>query len=108
MRRLNVDIQYIPGPRTKVADGLSRTLFQTDLTDHAVETCGKALREQGPRSIWKDGKDGFEAFLKVLNPAMKVEVVDHSTLEGVSVFRVEAMAGEAQASSWSAAYLASD
>ena len=28
LRRLNIKIKYLPGPRNKVADGLSRTLFQ--------------------------------------------------------------------------------
>ena len=105
LRRLNIDIQYIPGPRNKVADGLSRTLFQTDLSDASVGACGKRLAESGPQWIWKDGKDGFEAFLKGLDSATGVEVIDHGTAHGVPVFRVEAMAS--QAGSWQTAYMAS-
>jgi hypothetical protein len=107
LRRLNIDIHYIPGHRNKVADGLSRTLFQTDLKDHAVDACARALKEQGPRWIWRDGKGGFEEFLKTLDPATKAEVVDYGTIGGVNVFKVGAMVNDAQAS-WSAAYLASD
>ena len=55
LRRLNIEIKYIPGPRNKVADGLSRTLFHTDLKDASVEDCSKMLADQGPRWIWKDG-----------------------------------------------------
>lgn len=107
LRRLNIEIKYIPGPRNKVADGLSRTLFQTDMKDASVEACSRMLTEQGPRWIWKDGKDGFEAFLKGLDSTTRAEVIDHGTAHGVGVFSVQAMAGEAQ-ESWAEAYLASD
>jgi hypothetical protein len=66
-----------------------RELFQTDLKNHAVNACSRALKEQGPRRIWKDGKDGFEAFLKTLDPAVKAEVVDSGTIGGVNVFKVD-------------------
>lgn len=43
-RRLNISIEYIPGHRNKVADGLSRTLFRTETCeeDEAVRTALKA------------------------------------------------------------------
>ena len=58
-----------------MADGLSRTLFQTDQEDAAVEACSRRLAEFGPQWIWKDGKDGFEVFLKGLDTATRVEVI---------------------------------
>ena len=107
LRRLNIEIQYIPGPRNKVADGLSRTLFHTDMKDSSVEACSRRLAEQGPCWIWKDGKDGFEAFLKGLDGVTRTEVIDEGTAHGVSVFRVQAMASQA-GKDWSSAYHASD
>ena len=80
LQRLNLYIQYIPRPRNKVADGLSKTLFRTDLKDNTIKAYNKALREQGPRWIWKDRKDGFKVFLKGLDLAIKAEVVDYSTI----------------------------
>ena len=105
LRRLNLEIRHIPGHRNRVADGLSRTLFQTDMKDASVEACSKHLAESGPQWIWKDGKDGFEAFLRGLDSVTRAEVIDHGTAHGVSVFKVEAMTG--QPGSWQAAYLAS-
>ena len=107
LRRLNVEIKYIPGPRNKVADGLSRTLFQTDMKDAGVEACARLLAEGGSQWIWTDGKHGFEAFLRGLDSATRTEVVDHGTAHGVNVFKVEAMAGQA-GSDWGLAYLASE
>lgn len=106
LRRLNIEIKYIPGPRNKVADGLSRTLFYTDMKDACVEACGRQLGEHGPKWIWKDGKDGFEAFLKGLDASTRGEVIEQGTAHGASVFRVQAMAG--QVGDWGPAYLASD
>ena len=60
-----------------------------------MEAYGRALKEQGPKWIWKDRKDGFKAFIKTLNPTIKVEVVEYGTLKNISVFRVEVIAGEA-------------
>lgn len=79
LRRLHIVIKYIPGPRNKVADGLSRTLFLGDTHDAAGEACARHLAESGPRWIWTDGKHGFEAFLKSLDSATRAEVVDHGT-----------------------------
>lgn len=106
LRRLNIVIQYIPGPRNKVADGLSRTLFHTDMKDACVEACSRRLSEQGPQWIWKDGKDGFEAFLKGLDGVTRDEVLEEGTAHGVSVFKVQAMAS--QAGEWASAYMTSD
>ena len=64
-RRLNVKITYIPGPRNKVADALSRTLFDEGYSEskHVLEACGR-LSQEGPAWVWKDGKNGYEDFLQ--------------------------------------------
>ncbi len=106
LRRLNLTIQYIPGPRNKVADGLSRTLFHaSDCAESpAIARVSELLSEQGPKWIWKDGKDGVESFLKSLDQVGVQEVVDQGTLHGVSAFTLEAInsAGppDAQATIW--------
>ena len=41
---------------------------------------------QGPRWIWKDGKNGYEAFLISLSLLDRSEVVDHATFGDMSVF----------------------
>ena len=110
LRRLNITIQYIPGPRNKAADGLSRTLFQDAdcLEDSAVALAKQELETQGPRWIWKDGKDGFEAFLGSLDQDRKREVLDHGTVDGLSVFSSEAsLEAGSPSSSWKEAYATS-
>lgn len=92
LRRLNIFIQYIPGPRNKVADGLSRTLFDEGCTETpTVSRVRQELDTQGPRWIWKDGKDGFDSFLAALTSVEQLEVVDRGTLHGISAFSLEAI-----------------
>jgi len=42
LRELCLDIAYIPGPRYKVADGLSRTLFMDP--DSEMDAVAEAVR----------------------------------------------------------------
>ncbi len=89
---MNIIIEYIPGPRNKVADGLSRTLFDAECSEtEAVSQAKKALDAGGPKWVWKDGKDGFNSFLASLNKSEQLEVVDRGTLYGVSAFALEAV-----------------
>ena len=107
LRRLNISIRYIPGHRNKAADGLSRTLFHNPdcLEDSTVALAKQTLDHLGPRWIWKDGADGFEAFLKSLDQPNQSEVIDQGTLHGVSVFSIELVAPETN--SWIASYQSS-
>ena len=102
MRRLNIQIAYIPGPRNKVADGLSRTLFENEecSSTPAVKEACDTLGKQGPQWIWKDGKGGFDAFLASLNDEKKSEVVKRGTLHSIPVFATTS--GEDP--SWGTAY----
>lgn len=107
LRRLNIEIVYIPGPRNKVADGLSRTLFYPDREEEISQEGLKMLQTQGPQWIWKDGKNGFEAFLRSLSKADRAEVTDQGTLHGIDVFSLTAAASVSDAESWEASYLQS-
>lgn len=86
LRGLHISIQYIPRRRNRVADGLSRTLFRDDncKADPEVEEAAATLGREGPQWVWKDGKDGYEAFLEKLGGLEKEEVL--ATLHGVNVF----------------------
>lgn len=44
------------------------------------------LSREGPQWVWKDGKDGYEAFLKRLGTFEKEEVLAAGTLHGINVF----------------------
>ena len=82
LRRLNITIQYITGIRNKVADGLSRTIFDDD--DHGMPE----VRPEA-KWLWKDGKDGYGSFLHGLNEQELEEVLDQGTLKGMSVFMAQ-------------------
>ena len=105
LRRLNITIKYIPGHRNKVADGLSRTLFRDPdcSEDSMTQRVQAELAQQGPQWVWKDGKGGFTEFLASLNHAQRSEVLDHGTIDHVSVFATAATA----AGSWHDAYVTS-
>ena len=109
LRRLNITIKYIPGHRNKVADGLSRTLFQdVDCSeDTRVLQMQFKVSEKGPRWVWKDGKDGFEAFLAKLSSVEREEVTQYGTLHGVASFAIESLGAVEKAnisSEWKEAY----
>jgi hypothetical protein len=106
LHRLNVSIVYIPGHRNKVADGLSRTLFDSDCSDDIkVQRMATELADHGSHWVWKDGKGGFEEFLTRLNLNERLEVVEHGTISGVSVFGLEFMTTTSSGDiSWKQAY----
>lgn len=106
LRRLNIEIKYIPGPRNKVADGLSRTLFDEVCSEtHAVIDMYEALRKKGPHWVWKDGKGGYEEMLSRLSPHSRSEMIDHSTVDGVVLHALEVMTTNADVTnSWALAY----
>ncbi|KAI1005393.1 hypothetical protein K3495_g2822 [Podosphaera aphanis] len=64
---LNVSIEYIQGPRNKVADALFRTIFLDPncKEDEFLRTWGEIdTQEKDPIWKWKDGKGGYEELLK--------------------------------------------
>lgn len=103
LRRLNLTIQYIPGHRNKVADGLSRTLFDDPECSGDSKTLRihEELAKQGPKWVWKDGAGGFDSFLKSLAESHKEEVLEYGTMDGIPVFCLNAMP---QGQSWKEAY----
>jgi hypothetical protein len=50
----------------------------------------KSLTLEAPRRSGKMVKDGFEAFLTSLDPSYQSEVREHGTINGLSVFYLEA------------------
>ncbi len=106
LRRLNLTIQYIPGHRNKVADGLSRTIFDDPecAEDSKVMRIQEELTNRGPKWVWKDGNGGFEAFLGSLSQPERNEVLEQGTVDGLPVFSLGATS---QDRSWEEAYAAS-
>lgn len=100
---------YIPGPRNKMADGLSRTIFRTENCDYEephIQEALRLIRSEGAQWIWKDGGGGYEEFLGGLNSYEKEEVVGSGQLHGVNVFTSEVI--ESPELSWADAYQESE
>lgn len=108
LRRLNVDIRYIPGPRNKVADALSRTIFPGDEccpSQKIRDALGELQKD--PMWVWKDGKGGYEEFLRSLSENEKGEVIQGGTYHGASVFTTTATIASDGPEVWRASYLQS-
>jgi hypothetical protein len=104
LRALNLHIEYIPGPRNAVADGLSRTIFEDAdcLPDDKVRSVMEELDLQGSERaqwIWKDGKGGLEDFLKSLTKPVESRAVSAT---------VSAFVAAVRPSEWAQAYLESE
>lgn len=104
LQELNVKIVHIKGARNVVADGLSRTIFFKEDCgeDNAVSRAMENLHREGAQWIWKDGKGGFEEFLKSLSSEEKEEVTEQGSLQSLPVFALQLLA------SWRYAYECSD
>ena len=104
LRELYIKIMHIKGKRNTVADGLSRTIFHREdcLADDTVQSIRDHLDRGGSKWVWKDGKDGFDAFLKSLSESEKTEVIENGSLHSLPVFALEGSA------SWDTDYLRSE
>ena len=100
LRELHIKVVHIKGERNVVADSLSRTIFfKWDCEeDDIVRDVRGRLQREGHQWVWKDGKEGFEAFLKSLAEGERAEVVGQGTLHNVPVFALQSSA------SWGEAY----
>lgn len=67
---------YIPGPRNKIADGLSRVLLHDRecRSDGIIAAVHQAMSRENQQWIWKDGKGEVEEFLKGLTEEERSEV----------------------------------
>ncbi len=107
LRRLNIVIKYVPGPSNKVADALSRTVFDEECTvTESIRRMTIELNEHGPAWVWRDGKGGFEEFLNTLSSPHRSEVIEQGTIDGLSVFSLSAVPLEEN--SWRGAYESSE
>ena len=62
------------------------------ISDPTVLCAQKELASQGSRWIWKNGRGGFDEFLKTLNPMRLSQIREHGTLDKLSVFALDAEA----------------
>ena len=110
LRNLSIKIVFIPGARNKVADGLSRTIFDSPGCEdnERVRTLKDEFDRQPDKAlwVWKDGKGGFDHFLSSLDMVDKDEVVQQGTLRGLSVFGLEVTPTKSNFS-WETAYCTS-
>lgn len=75
---------YIPGERNKVADALSRTIFPDDNCNDDLSAFGHLSEERGePRWVWKDGRGGYEEFLKLQSHPLSLS--DHELTEAMGI-----------------------
>ena len=105
MWSLSVKLVHIPRARNQIADGLSRTIFDSKDCEPTPKTemISNQLKEHGLEWIWRDGKGGYEALLKRLSEKEREEVQSFGTLNGALVLQVEVQFME----DWDADYRAS-
>ena len=79
LQRLNIKIVYIPGPRNKVADGLSRTIFQSEdchPTNNLFSEAHADIKAREPMWVWKDGPGRYNAFFESLSQVEQDQVLE--------------------------------
>jgi hypothetical protein len=73
-------IKYIPGPRNKIANALSRKIFSDKDcgTTPELNALGHLRHMDGqPKWIWKDGKGGYRELLKTIREPLHSQQLEH-------------------------------
>jgi len=106
LHRLNVSIVYISDHWNKVADELSRTLFNSDdySYDRKVQKITIELMKQSSHWVWWDEKKNFEELLTKLTLNEWLEIIEHSTINDMFIFDLNIMTTTSENIFWKQIY----
>ncbi len=106
LHRLNLSIVYISDHRNKVADELSRTLFNSDdcLNDRKVQKMTIKLMKQSSHWVWRDEKEEFEELLTKLTLDERLEIIEQSTISDMFIFDLNIMTITSENVFWKQTY----
>jgi len=106
LHRLNVSIVYISDHWNKVADELSRTLFNSDdcLNDRKVQKMTIELMKQSSHWVWQDEKEEFEELLTKLTLDERLEIIEQSTISDMFIFNLNIMTTTSENVFWEQSY----
>ncbi len=106
LHQLNVFIMYISDHQNKVADELSRTLFNSDdcSNDKKVQKMIIELTKQNSHWVWWDEKERFEELLTKLTLDEWLEIIEQSTINDMFIFDLNIMTITSENVFWEQTY----